>query len=181
MSDADLRDPDRRVTVAAYEDYLTAERAVDLLSDNKFPVKPGVYRRRRRTARRARAGSLDHRARGRYGSAERRVVRVADRLALRDLRRHRLVRGHSGRYGDRAMTGSCLRGRACVDRWEAGLPVHQQPRRHPLPSAGYIRARTRRPPASRPTDASATEVDRRHGWRGPNAQSWDSSHLGRGS
>ena len=38
MTDADLRDPDRRVTVATYEDYLTAQRAVDFLSDNKFPV-----------------------------------------------------------------------------------------------------------------------------------------------
>ncbi len=38
MTDADLRDPDRRVTVATYQDYLTAQRAVDFLSDNKFPV-----------------------------------------------------------------------------------------------------------------------------------------------
>ena len=38
VTDADLRHPDRRVTVATYEDYLTAQRAVDLLSDNKFPV-----------------------------------------------------------------------------------------------------------------------------------------------
>ena len=29
MTDADLRDPDRRVTVATYEHYLTAQRAVD--------------------------------------------------------------------------------------------------------------------------------------------------------
>jgi hypothetical protein len=38
VTDADLRDPDRRVTVATYEDYLTAQRAVDFLSDNEFPV-----------------------------------------------------------------------------------------------------------------------------------------------
>ena len=38
MTDADLRGPDRRVTVATYEDYTAAQRAVDLLSDNKFPV-----------------------------------------------------------------------------------------------------------------------------------------------
>jgi hypothetical protein len=30
--------PDQTVTVATYEDYLSAQRAVDYLSDNKFPV-----------------------------------------------------------------------------------------------------------------------------------------------
>ena len=38
MTDTDLRDHDRRVTVATYDDYPTAQRAVDFLSDNKFPV-----------------------------------------------------------------------------------------------------------------------------------------------
>jgi len=38
VTEADLRDPDRRVTVATYEDYPAAQRAVDFLSDNKFPV-----------------------------------------------------------------------------------------------------------------------------------------------
>jgi len=38
VTDVDLRDHHGRVTVATYEDYLTAQRAVDLLSDNKFPV-----------------------------------------------------------------------------------------------------------------------------------------------
>lgn len=38
MTEADLRGPDQQVTVATYEDYTSAQLAVDLLSDNKFPV-----------------------------------------------------------------------------------------------------------------------------------------------
>ncbi len=40
MTNADLlRHPDRTITVAIYDDYLTMQRAVDFLSDNKFPVQ----------------------------------------------------------------------------------------------------------------------------------------------
>jgi hypothetical protein len=39
MTPADLRPPDdRSVVVAVYPDYASAQRAVDFLSDNKFPV-----------------------------------------------------------------------------------------------------------------------------------------------
>ena len=38
MTEASVRHPDKTVTVATFGDYLTAQRAVDYLSDNKFPV-----------------------------------------------------------------------------------------------------------------------------------------------
>jgi hypothetical protein len=87
VTDVDLRDPDRRVTVATYEDYITAQRAVDLLSDNKFPVdQVSIVGEDVRLVERVWVAGPS--ARGRRRCAERRVVRVADRLALRDLRRH---------------------------------------------------------------------------------------------
>jgi hypothetical protein len=38
VTEASVRHPDKTVTVATFGDYLTAHRAVDYLSDNKFPV-----------------------------------------------------------------------------------------------------------------------------------------------
>jgi Heat induced stress protein YflT domain len=38
MTDADLRDPGRTATAATYADYVSALRAVDLRSDNRFPA-----------------------------------------------------------------------------------------------------------------------------------------------
>jgi Heat induced stress protein YflT domain len=74
---------------ATYEDFITAQRAVDLLSDDKFPVdQVSIVGEDVRLVERV-LGRWTV-ARGRRGCAERRVVRVADRLTLRDLRRHRL-------------------------------------------------------------------------------------------
>ena len=39
MTDTGLRPSDGTVTVATYEDYLSAQRAVDYLSDSGFPVQ----------------------------------------------------------------------------------------------------------------------------------------------
>jgi len=38
MTEAGLRPDNRAVTVATYDDYVSAQKAVDFLSDNKFPV-----------------------------------------------------------------------------------------------------------------------------------------------
>ena len=38
MTEAGSRPDSRAVTVATYDDYLSAQKAVDFLSDNKFPV-----------------------------------------------------------------------------------------------------------------------------------------------
>ena len=114
------------VTIGSYPDYPSAQRVVDYLADNRFPVERTAIVGHRPHPGRNGDGPNDHRPGRPGGRRHRRLVRALHRVALRHLHRRQLGGGDPGGAGDRRDLGRRLRrGGARHERGAARLHLGQ--------------------------------------------------------